>query len=174
MHHMWNNLGQWGVWIREKCWGYRCWKCWKVLQILNNTNIHTRNPTEFSLIYWVFLRLLMFSNKHMKLANLEDTALHFSASHIISGKAGLSLGFFQKKSMQLWGNSSQKRRKGEKKKTKWSYEREMGCEGRGDHLPNERPQESAGSSAACGRAQLAPPVAQSGTTDDWIPTKNKK
>lgn len=42
----------------------------------------------------------------------------------------------------------------------------MGCEEMGDLLPNGRPQESAGNSAAYERAQLAPPAALWGTTDD--------
>lgn len=52
-----------------------------------------------------------------------------------------------------------------RKPIKWPYEREMGCEETGDPLPNERPQESAGNSAAYGRARLVPPAAQWGTTD---------
>lgn len=53
-----------------------------------------------------------------------------------------------------------------RKPIKGLYDREMGCEETGDALPNERPQESAGNSAACGRALLAPPAVQWGTTDD--------
>ncbi len=52
------------------------------------------------------------------------------------------------------------------KPIKWPYEREMVCEECGDPLPNGRPQESAGNSAACGRAQRVPPAALWGTTDD--------
>lgn len=53
-----------------------------------------------------------------------------------------------------------------RKPIKWPYEGEMVCEESGDPLPNGRPRESAGNSAACGRAQLAPPAARGGTTDD--------
>ena len=49
----------------------------------------------------------------------------------------------------------------------------MGREEAGDPLPNGRPQESAGNLAAYGKAQPAPPAAQWGTTDDWIPAENK-
>lgn len=43
------------------------------------------------------------------MANSRTIALHLSASHIISGRTP-SLGFWEKNSMQLWSNLSQKRR----------------------------------------------------------------
>jgi len=57
-------------------------------------------------------------------------------------------------------------KKKRRKPIKWPCEREMGCEEAGDPLPDGRIQESAGSSAACGRGPLALPAARWGTTDD--------